>query len=251
LQLETVPLSEHEVDYPLMREMHEASCLESADEVAAWRAAKPPAHPPPPTGPSVSLRPRQEEQWPRDTIEQVILRRGSCRRFSAEPMTFEQLSTALRCATARLPADFLGALGVHLNDLYLIALGVEGLQSGAYVFHPGRCALERLREGRFRAEAAYVALEQELGGAGGADVFFLADMEGVLDRLGNRGYRALQLEAGILGGKLYLAAYALGVGATGLTFYDDDAVEFFSPHARGKSTIFLVALGKSARRKAR
>ena len=66
-------------------------------------------------------------------------------------------------------------------------------------------------------------------------------------RLGNRGYRATQLEAGIIGGKLYLAAYAQNFGATGLTFYDDDVASFFSPHAKGKSAIFLVALGKSAK----
>ena len=62
------------------------------------------------------------------------------------------------------------------------------------------------------------------------------------------GYRAVQLEAGILGGKLYLGAYAQRLGATGLTFYDDEVIEFFSPHAAGKSAIFLMALGKSVKR---
>ncbi len=79
------------------------------------------------------------------------------------------------------------------------------------------------------------------------DVFFLADLQAILRRLGNRGYRAVQLEAGILGGKLYLGAYAQRLGATGLTFYDDDVVKFFSPHAAGKSAIFLVAIGKSGK----
>jgi hypothetical protein len=58
----------------------------------------------------------------------------------------------------------------------------------------------------------------------------------------------VQLEAGILGGKLYLGAYAQRLGATGLTFFDDDVVRFFSPHAEGKSAIFLVAVGNSAKR---
>jgi hypothetical protein len=53
----------------------------------------------------------------------------------------------------------------------------------------------------------------------------------------------VQLEAGILGGKMYLAAYAQRLGATGLTFFDDDVTGFFSPHAKDKSAIFLVALG--------
>jgi hypothetical protein len=33
-----------------------------------------------------------------------------------------------------------------------------------------------------------------------------------------------------------------------LTFYDDDVVQFFSPHAAGKSAVFLVAAGHPARR---
>jgi len=39
-------------------------------------------------------------------------------------------------------------------------------------------------------------------------------------------------------------------GASGLTFFDDDVTEFFSPHAAGKSVMFLIALEKSTRRAA-
>ncbi len=51
----------------------------------------------------------------------------------------------------------------------------------------------------------------------------------------------MQLEAGISSGKLYLAAYAQRLGATGLTFYDDEVIQFFSPHSHDKSVIMLVA----------
>jgi len=76
------------------------------------------------------------------------------------------------------------------------------------------------------------------------NIYSLADLHAILRRLGNRGYRAAQLEAAIAGGKLYLAAYALGLGATGLTFFDDDVTGFFSPHAAGKSVMFLTAIGR-------
>ena len=78
-----------------------------------------------------------------------------------------------------------------------------------------------------------------------ATVFFLADLGRLLAALGNRGYRAANLEAGLIGGRLYLAAYAQRFGATGLTFYDDEVVEFFSPHAAGKAALFVTALGRS------
>ena len=74
-------------------------------------------------------------------------------------------------------------------------------------------------------------------------------MQRGLERFGNRGYRAAQLEAAIMGGKFYLAAYAQRLGATGLTFFDDDVTEFFSPHAAGKSVMFLIGVGKSAKAK--
>jgi hypothetical protein len=64
---------------------------------------------------------------------------------------------------------------------------------------------------------------------------------------GSRGYRAAQLEAGIVTGRIYLGAHAYRFGATGLTFYDDAITEFFSPDAARKSCMLVVALGESER----
>jgi len=109
-------------------------------------------------------------------------------------------------------------------------------------------ALPPLRAGDFPRDSAFLCIEQPLGGRSSATVFFLADLEGVLARFGNRGYRLANLEAGLTGGRLYLAAYAQRFGATGLTFYDDAVVAFFSPHASGKDAIFVTALGPAATR---
>jgi len=174
----------------------------------------------------------------------VIQRRGSTRRFAREAISFAQLSTILASATGNVPRDFPGSL---LNDIYLIVHSVDGLKPGAYFYNRESKALEVLKEGEFRKQAGYLGLEQELPADASVDVFFLADLHKIVATYGNRGYRATQLEAGIVGGRLYLAAYAQQLGASGLTFYDDDVVNFFSPHAKGKSAIFLVALGKSAK----
>jgi len=251
LHLETLPLSAREVDYPAMRAMHAASGLHSPEEVAAWRGRTSAGDTPQPAGRSQPLVSYGEEQLPRDPVERVILRRGSTREFAREPITFTQLSILLHHATRGVPADYLQPHGAQLNDMYLIANAVEGLASGAYFFNREARSLECLKEGDFRAEASYLGLEQALPGDAAVAVFFLADLERVLQRYGNRGYRAAQLEAGILGGRLYLAAYAQRLGATGLTFFDDDVVNFFSPHAAGKSAIFLTALGVSRKRRPR
>jgi SagB-type dehydrogenase family enzyme len=233
LNLPTVPLSQSEVDYPEMRAMHEASSLPAGavydraffvESTKCGRSQSAPAAAPP------------------DTIEQVILRRGSSRQFQRKPITLEQLQTILRASTQGIPADF-----PPLNDLYLIVNAVEDLESGAYFYDSLAGKLDCLEPGNFRSRARYLGLMQDLPGDAAVDVFFLADLHSIFHRFGNRGYRAVQLEAGILGGKMYLAAYAQRLGTTGLTFFDDDVTAFFSPHAKDKSAIFLVAIGFGAR----
>jgi SagB-type dehydrogenase family enzyme len=248
LGLEVVPPSKREKDYPATRAMHAASSLAAAQEVAEWRGATWATPMRAPRGKMVPLAPPGDDEIPRDTLEEVVLRRGSTRRFARAAISFPQLSTILDRATRGIAADFLPA-GGQLNELYLIVNSVEGLVPGAYYFHRSTRALELLKEGNFRREAFTLGLEQELPGDASAAVFFLADLRAALECFGNRGYRVVQFEAGTLGGKMYLAAYAQRLGATGLTFYDDEVVEFFSPHAAGKSAIFLIALGQSQRKK--
>jgi SagB-type dehydrogenase family enzyme len=248
LCLETIPLSQREIQYPAMLEMHDASSLASEEEVAQWRG-KPPVLPCSPlAGEAIRLSRVPEEEQPKDTIEQVILRRGSTRTFDkAASITLAQLSTVFAYATRGLRADFLEP-GEQLNDLYLIVHSVEGLKPGAYFFRREQNTLELLKDGKFRAEAHHLGLEQELPADACVDIFFLADLKRILEQYGNRGYRAVQLEAGAIGGRMYLAAYAQRLGATGLTFFDDDVISFFSPHARDKSAIFLLAIGKPLKR---
>ena len=248
LSLETVPISDRELDFPPIREMHDASSLRRGVEVAEWRG-----------GPSSAPAPQSREPGPppsdeagelfREPLESVIRRRGSTRRFAREEISFAQLSMALHQATAPLRADFRRPDGQALNGVYLIVNAVDGLTPGSYYYDSARGGLEVLEEGDFRGMAGYLGLHQELPADASVDVFFMADLESALSAMGNRGYRCAQFEASIAAGRMYLAAYAQRFGATGLTFYDDAVTTFFSPHAQGKSAMFMVALGKRAPRR--
>ena len=77
-------------------------------------------------------------------------------------------------------------------------------------------SLERVRTGDFRRVAGYLDLGQPLAADAALNCYWLADLAAGEARLGDRGYRALQLAAAIAGGRVYLAAYALALGATGL-----------------------------------
>jgi SagB-type dehydrogenase family enzyme len=249
LHLPTRPLSKTEVDYPAIRAMHAASSLVAEDEIVAWRGAPLSRTTPLPTGRLFPLTPLPDTALPEAPLDAIIRHRGSARVFARKPISFAQLSTMLTRATRGVPTDFLDPSGTTLTDLYLIVNAVEDLPSGAYVFHRDRNALELLREGDFRHEAGYLGLGQELPAEASVNIYCLAELPVILQRFGNRGYRAAQLEAAIIGGKLYLAAYGQRLGATGLTFFDDDVTTFFSPHAAGKSVMFLTAIGKPAKKR--
>jgi SagB-type dehydrogenase family enzyme len=245
-QFETLPLSNQEIAYPAINVMHAASALVDQAEAASWHGQMPPQRAES-KGELFPLQPLSPVDAPPDAIEQVILRRGSSRRFARAPVGYAQLSTMLQRATQGFSADFVEVPGPMLNDLYLIVNAVDDLPSGAYVFRRDQGDLELLRRGDFRRDAGYLGLMQEIPADASVDVFFMADLRAVLGRFGNRGYRAAQLEAGIIGGKLYLAAYAQRLGASGLTFFDDDVTQFFAPHAGDKSVMFLVALGRAGK----
>ena len=237
----TLPLSSSEVDYPLIHEIQAASRLDTAADVRAWRSRASSSTPPtPPSSAKLLMLPPPRARAGRG-LGETIQRRGSTREFGLAPLTAEELATTLWAAARPLQADVPGGL----VDLYLIVNAVEGVASGAYFYRPDAHALETLATGEFRNRSAYLCLEQPLGGDAAAVIYWLARLDTLTRRFGDRGYRLANLEAGLAGGRAYLAAYAQGFGASGLTFYDGHVVEFFSPHAAGKDAIFVTALGRS------
>jgi SagB-type dehydrogenase family enzyme len=248
INFEVIPLSSSPVDYPSIREMHHASSLTAIDEVREWRKTSPRSTSSEIMGEEFSLAPPSDSDLPGESIEDVIQRRASTRRFAHKELPFADLSAIIDRATRGIPADFSRADRDPLNEMYVIVNRVEGLPPGAYFYRFENHSLELLKPGDFSKESAHLTLGQDLGGDASATLFFLADLKLLLAAYGNRGYRAAQMEAGIIGGKMYLASYALKRGATGLTFFDDDVTEFFSPHAANKNCIFVISIGVPGRR---
>ncbi len=236
LELDTIPLSAQEKSYDDLAKMHRASRLESIEEVSVVTAASLEARPAPAATDAIvpTVLP------PADALGlgETILRRGSARAFAREPITAEELATIMATSRASLQADF-----PSMVEPYLIVNAVDGIVPGAYYYRRETGSFELIKLGDFRGEAGYLCLEQPLGADCSALICYMTNLDRILDALGNRGYRDAHLEAGILGGRAYLAAYSLGCGASGLTFYDDDTTKFFAPHTEGKSPLLMVAVG--------
>jgi Nitroreductase family len=92
---------------------------------------------------------------------------------------------------------------------------VAGLPPGVYRW-PSLAA--PARPGQLRAELRRVCLGQGLP----HDAAFVVIAAARLDGLDDRDYREAQLSAGLAEGRLALAAYALGAGASGMTFLDSE-----------------------------
>ncbi len=138
-------------------------------------------------------------------LDTVILQRGSTRLMDPNATISREVfefSVAASLRVARVPHF----VAVH---------GVEGMGQGLYRWpdfdHP-------LRREPLREELLLVCWDQNLG----RDAAFVVVAAVDLETLDDCGYREAQLEAGIVEGRLHLAAYALGIGACGMTFLDDE-----------------------------
>jgi SagB-type dehydrogenase family enzyme len=229
--------------------MHAASQLHSGAEASAWRAN--PLQRPVVVD-SMSLTPIAPTEITRMTIEDVILARRSTRHYdTAHKVRFEAFSTVLDRSGRGFVVDALAADAPSLHDNYLIINGVEGIEPGAYLYYPGARAIELIRSGDFRQQARRLAFFQDYAADAHVNSYYLADLEPILERYGNRGYGLVQLESALFAGRLHLAAHAVGLRAVGSTSLDDEVVEFFSPRAAGASYMFVTVFGlRRSRREA-
>jgi SagB-type dehydrogenase family enzyme len=232
LAIRWLPVAPRVLRFPLADEAHAAGVLDE-EAVAGWREAArgvstpAPAEVNPPAGAEEAQR-----------IEDVILQRGSTRVFRVERASTELLEWALPAAARAGPLDAApaGTLIEHLVNVH----DVEGAEPGGYRYTSEGGFEGRVRVADPRAAGAGLCLGQRLGGDSAYTAFHAVELAPLLGALGARGYRAAQLEAGIVAGRLALNAFALGAGATGLTFYDGLVSAYFRSDA---SPLLATAIG--------
>jgi SagB-type dehydrogenase family enzyme len=138
-------------------------------------------------------------------LDDVILQRGSTRLMDPAATVSREVFGFSLAASLR------GATVPHFVAVH----AVEGLEPGLYSWP----VLDRpLRREPLREQLLRVCWDQDLGRDAGFVVIAAVDA----GRLDDRGYREAQLGAGLVEGRLHLAAYALGIGASGMTFLDSE-----------------------------
>lgn len=254
-----------EINYPEIWELNQASKLTSKQEIEGWisnahrhhqllSAASHRSQDRGTGSDNINITPNELEEGIKNSrsLKETILWRGSSRRFARSNISLTTLKTILYNSSRGVPMDIFRD-GNSLLGIYFIANGVDDLTPGAYFYNrngsvtSSNTSIEKIKEiASSRNISGYLCLGQSLFRDASVVFFLMTDLQAVLRSLGNRGYRASQFEAGIIAGKIYLAAYALGIGASGSTFFDDAVTEAFSPHASNKSTMIAVGVGVPA-----
>jgi len=162
----------------------------------------------------------------RRAFGEVVRTRRSALDFRGgmQSMSLAQLSAILAASTQTFFADFASG---HFIQLYLYTHRVDGLEPGVYRFWRECAELEQIKCGDQRVAAAGLSLGQELAGNACVALSMIGDLERAVRAHGDRGYRYVHFEAGAIGQRLYLAAEALGLGATGIGAYYDEQVHHY------------------------
>ena len=138
-------------------------------------------------------------------VESVVLRRGSQRRMDPDRMVPRQtldVSLALALRGIDLP---------HFVAAHAVEDVPQGLCRWPDLASP-------IHSGVMREQLYRVALDQGLA----RDAAFVVIGAARVNELDDVQYREAQLGAGLVEGRLHLAAYALGAAASGMTFMDSE-----------------------------
>jgi hypothetical protein len=141
-------------------------------------------------------------------VETVVLSRSSQRRMDPAGSLSESVSRSILAAALR---------GVSIPH-FVVVHAVDGVEPGVYGWPDLSPAV---RPGELRRELYRICLDQGLP----RDAAFVVIGAVNVDALDDREYRESQLAAGLVEGRLHLAAYALGAGASGMTFLDSEISE--------------------------
>ena len=190
------------------------------------------------------------------SLGETLARRRTRRDFAKEPLPLGRLSTLLHHACgvtgtmaaygySRLPLrTFPSSGGLQAPELYLSAQAVDPLASGLYHYDPLRHELGLLRTGTFGSTLSSLALGQPWV-ASAAVVFVISgSYERLRWKYGERAYRFMCVDAGLVAQNLHLVAEALGLGACAIAGFADDAVErLLAIDGQDEMALLLVCSG--------
>jgi SagB-type dehydrogenase family enzyme len=169
-------------------------------------------------------------------LSQVLAKRRSKHHAGADPIGLDTISTCLHWSAgvreqisaynrASYPVRYApSAGGLAPIDIYIVANNIEGVAQGLYYYHPLDHALRLLDDGNLRRLVARSSIYAEWLGYASAVILLAGDMDRVEWKYGERGYRFLHVDAGVLCQNLYLTGAAHGLHTCAVAAYYDEEI---------------------------
>jgi SagB-type dehydrogenase family enzyme len=189
----------------------------------------------------------------------LVVRRSSCREYSAEPLALDSLATLLAGTyglTRPVPIpeglelrarSVPSAGGLYPLELYLLLRDVEALADGLYHYNAVDHALEPLREEIERTALAEFLLAAHFLENANALVFISAVFDRTLHKYGARGYRYILLEAGHAAQNLCLLAAERDLATLCVGGFGDAALNrFLELDPRTEGVVYCIGVGHPA-----
>ncbi len=190
-----------------------------------------------------------------DPVELTIASRTSCRNFSPDNISLEQLNTILHYAYGvnrpntdnSEPRPFRmvpsgGAL--YPLEILFFASHVENLDKGLYHYNPTLQHLRQLRKGDDLSKLLSCMIYPDFIKEAGAIIFLTALFERSTFKYDERGYRFVLLEAGHVSQNINLMSTGLSVGCLNIGgFYDREVDSYLGLDGIDHSTLYIQAIG--------
>lgn len=190
------------------------------------------------------------EEPPRGpSMREVLLKRRSSRDFTSQSLPRNKFLAINQGAfrTGTFVPLYPDGPHVALVRPFWVIHDVSGVTPGVWYYHPPADKWTMLRGGDFRRHSAFVCLEQQRCGNASALCLMAVNLHALMNTAGPDLYRLAHLEAGIVGQRLALSAWACGIGTCGIvSMYDDEVRQFLGLHQTGWEIVYATALGFTA-----
>jgi len=180
--------------------------------------------------------------------------RTSVRDYQQTPMSLLELSYLLWCTQGvkqvignQITLRTVPSAGArHAFETYLLINHVEGLEPGLYRFLALEHKLTQVTmTDRIADEITKACLGQTMISKSAVTFIWVADVERMTWRYGERGYRYLHLDAGHICQNLYLSAQVVGCGVCAIAAFDDERLhQVLGIDGEQQFVVYLGTVGK-------
>ena len=187
------------------------------------------------------------------SVKSAIEQRESLRKYSDQPVTFEDLSFLLwatqgvRKTTATAAFRTVPSAGCrHAFETYLVVFNVESLSKGIYRYLPmsHQLVLESTLE-NLEEKMTDAALGQSFAGSSAVTFIWTVLPYRMEWRYAEASYKVLALDAGHVGQNLYLACESIGAGTCAIAAYDQKkADDLLNIDGDDEFVIYMSPVGK-------